>query len=145
MKSRACIHRKSGKFTGMEDRRIPILWQENCICVRHRSGIWKISPFVWSIGKNYIKKYKKKICAIFCKKVIEQQGREIVSEQGKEEVNLVCYHVYEPGDQILLEAVTAENPPVSDDIPLTGGFFCSDLFISPAVSEYFPYCPRRRW
>ena len=56
---------------------------------------------VWSIGKNYIKKYKKKICAIFCKKVIEQQGREIVSEQGKEEVNLVCYHVYEPGDQIL--------------------------------------------
>ena len=46
---------------------------------------------VWSIGKNYIKKYKKKICAIFCKKVIEQQGREIVSEQGKEEVNLVCY------------------------------------------------------
>ena len=85
---------------------------------------------VWSIGKNYIKKYKKKICAIFCKKVIEQQGREIVSEQGKEEVNLVCYHVYEPGDQILLEAVTAENPPV---------------FISPAVSEYFPYCPRRRW
>lgn len=53
---------------------------------------------VWSIGKNYIKKYKKKICAIFCKKVIEQQGREIVSEQRKEEVNLVCYHVYEPGD-----------------------------------------------
>ena len=51
----------------------------------------------------------------------------------------------QPGDQILLEAVTAENPPVSDDIPLTGGFFCSDLFISPAVSEYFPYCPRRRW
>ena len=100
---------------------------------------------VWSIGKNYIQKYKKKICTIFCKKVIEQQGREIVSEQGKEEVNLVCYHVYEPGDQILLEAVTAENPPVSDDIPLTGGFFCSDLFISPAVSEYFPYCPRRRW
>lgn len=81
----------------------------------------------------------------FCKKVIEQQGREIVSEQGKEGVNLVCYHVYEPGDQILLEAVTAENPLVSDDIPLTGGFFCSDLFISPAVSEYFPYCPRRRW
>ena len=95
--------------------------------------------------KELYKKYKKKICAIFCKKVIEQQGREIVSEQGKEEVNLVCYHVYEPGDQILLEAVTAENPPVSDDIPLTGGFFCSDLFISPAVSEYFPYCPRRRW
>ena len=84
---------------------------------------------VWSIGKNYIKKYKKKICAIFCKKVIEQQGREIVSEQGKEEVNLVCYHVYEPGDQILLEAVTAENPPVSDDIPLTRGFFCSNLFL----------------
>ena len=51
----------------------------------------------------------------------------------------------QPGDQILLEAVTAENPPVSDDIPLTGGFFCSDLFISSAVSEYFPYCPRRRW
>ena len=51
----------------------------------------------------------------------------------------------QPGDQILLEAVTAENPPVSDEIPLTGGFFCSDLFISPAVSEYFPYCPRRRW
>lgn len=68
-----------------------------------------------------------------------------MSEQGKEGVNLVCYHVYEPGDQILLEAVTAENPLVSDDIPLTGGFFCSDLFISPAVSEYFPYCPRRRW
>ena len=51
----------------------------------------------------------------------------------------------QPGDQILLEAVTAENPPVSDDIPLTRGFFCSNLFISPAVSEYFPYCPRRRW
>ena len=51
----------------------------------------------------------------------------------------------QPGDQILLEAVTAENPPVSDDIPFTGGFFCSYLFISPAVSEYFPCCPRRRW
>ena len=77
--------------------------------------------------------------------MIEQKGREIVSEQGNEGGKLVCYHVYEPGDQILLEAVTAENPLVSDDIPLTGGFFCSDLFISPAVSEYFPYCPRRRW
>ena len=59
----------------------------------------------------------------FLQKVIEQQGREIVSEQGKEEVNLVCYHVYEPGDQILLEAVIAENPPVFGRHPLTGGFF----------------------
>ena len=100
---------------------------------------------VWSIGKNYIKKYKKKICTIFCKKVIEQQGREIVSEQGKEEVNLVCYHVYEPGDQILLEAVTAENPTVSDDITNTVRIICRYQIIYPAVSEYFPCCPRRRW
>lgn len=77
---------------------------------------------VWSIEKNYIKKYKKKICAIFCKKVIEQQGREIVPEQGKEEVNLVCYHVYEPGDQILLEAVTAENPRYRTIFRLPGDF-----------------------
>lgn len=97
---------------------------------------------VWSIGKNYIKKYKKKICAIFCKKVIEQQEERLYQNREKKR-SIWC--AIEPGDQILLEAVTAENPPVSDDIPLTGGFFCSDLFISPAVSEYFPYCPRRRW
>ena len=40
---------------------------------------------------------------MFRLKVTDQQGREIASEQGKEEVNLVCRHVYEPGDQILLE------------------------------------------
>ncbi len=40
---------------------------------------------------------------MFRLKVVNQQGEEIVSEEGKEEVNLVCRHVYEPGDQIILE------------------------------------------
>ena len=47
-----------------------------------------------------------------CKKVIEQQGREIVSEQGKEEVNLVCYHVYEPGDQIFWRCNSRKSPGI---------------------------------
>lgn len=81
----------------------------------------------------------------FLQKSDRATGKRDCVRTGKRRGQSGVHHVYEPGDQILLEAVTAENPPVSDDIPLTGGFFCSDLFISPAVSEYFPYCPRRRW